>query len=154
MLLSSNLASKYHLYLMRSKFAMMGQALAIQEGVDVAFTEGRHSIIGVLVLNIPYATSYLVECNAIIEALAKALELGYPKILIASDSSAVVAAFNLDQLPWRLQSIWRILKRCFIRYMITSVWREVNLGAYQAAKRCTTLQDGTMEWHEDRPQFH
>ncbi|KAF6152851.1 hypothetical protein GIB67_025869 [Kingdonia uniflora] len=74
-------------------------------GCGTVFRQGRHKIIGVLVLNLPYTASYQAECNSIIEALAKAQTLRYTKIWIATDSSAAAAAFNSDQLPWRLQAV-------------------------------------------------
>ncbi|KAF6145461.1 hypothetical protein GIB67_032584 [Kingdonia uniflora] len=81
---------------------------------------------------------------------------GYPECvgnLKTHNSQAAVHSFNHDTIPWQLSSLWLSIKYKFARKRITAVWREVNFGADQAAKRGSNLEAGAVEWHIGRPSF-
>ncbi|KAL5715489.1 hypothetical protein ACHQM5_017300 [Ranunculus cassubicifolius] len=76
---------------------------------------------------------------AIITAGELAIQNGWNDLWIESDSTAAVIAFNDDKLPWQLKSRWYSCKRGIQKLAISSVWREANLVADQAAKKGLTL---------------
>ncbi|KAF6135893.1 hypothetical protein GIB67_006785 [Kingdonia uniflora] len=104
------------------------------EGSGVVYRNHKGNVTAVIIMNLEYTTAFFAECEAIVEGLVQALQMGIANIWVTSDSKSAVHAFNTDQVPWQLNALWQRVKIGFMRIRFSLVWRELNFYADQAAK--------------------
>ncbi|KAF6154159.1 hypothetical protein GIB67_016411 [Kingdonia uniflora] len=70
-------------------------------GIGAVFRSYTGSVLGVLVENIGISSSYYAECFCIVVSLFIAFTQRWYKVFLVSDSSAAIAAFKNNKIPWK-----------------------------------------------------
>ncbi|KAF6135534.1 hypothetical protein GIB67_015387 [Kingdonia uniflora] len=121
-------------------------------GTGAVFREHPGSVLGILVENIGASTSYYAECCSIVSSLFTALEQGWLKIFLVSNSKTAIIAFQQKKVPWQLQA-----KRDYIStkllVRLKHTWKECNFSADDSANRAARLHPFTKEWFQGKPAF-
>ncbi|KAF6161821.1 hypothetical protein GIB67_008582 [Kingdonia uniflora] len=110
------------------------------------------SVLWVLVENIGVSTSYYAKCGSILSSLFTALEQGWLKSFMVSDSKAAIIAFQQNKVPWQLQAKWDYIS-IKLQVRVKHTWRECNFSADNSANRAAKLHPFTKEWFQGTPAF-
>ncbi|KAF9607882.1 hypothetical protein IFM89_003586 [Coptis chinensis] len=84
-------------------------------------------------------TNYLAECLAIVESAEVAVQRNWKKVWFESDSAAAIVVVGNGNMPWSLKNRWHKCKNFFSQCILSSIWREANFSADQAAKYATDM---------------
>ncbi|KAF6168311.1 hypothetical protein GIB67_018151 [Kingdonia uniflora] len=152
LLLRSLPAAEFLLLLMNPQYVVMtlvitGGSVSKPIGNERGGTQWR------MYMEPRFTTAYISESVAIVETLNFTVTLGIQNVWVTSDSQSAVYAFNHDQVSWQITPLWLQVKDKFARRRIITVWREVNFGADQAARRGCCIDGDTVERHMRRPFF-
>ncbi|XP_026430528.1 uncharacterized protein LOC113327569 [Papaver somniferum] len=70
------------------------------EGAGVVARNASSEVVGAMCIGLGIATNYMAELYGIIVGLEWAIQWGYDRLLIRSDSSSVLKALEEDNVPW------------------------------------------------------
>ncbi|KAF9588669.1 hypothetical protein IFM89_014390 [Coptis chinensis] len=110
-------------------------------GLGVVYRNSSGDFMLVMWRKLGINTNYLAECLTILEGIECAVQRGWCKLWVESDSEAAIAAFGTGNLPWYLRNRWNVCKRKLLNLKITSTWRGANLSADQVANHAITMTD-------------
>ncbi|XP_026398700.1 uncharacterized protein LOC113294522 [Papaver somniferum] len=95
-------------------------------GFGIVIRDEFCKVIGTLCGGIGVATNYITENYAVVCAAELAMEWGLTKIVIRSDSKAVLQDFEGGKIPWFLKSRWRKAKSKVSIIRLDHCFREIN----------------------------
>ncbi|KAF6163978.1 hypothetical protein GIB67_011669 [Kingdonia uniflora] len=122
-------------------------------GLGVIARTHTGEVLGVRTKGMGIMNTLEAECFAIMEALSWAIEKGWKKVWIEANSSAAVLSFNAKEVPWKHQTKWVGMQNKFIAIRISSIWKEGNFLADQAAKKGSLLPCYEKEDFVGSPSF-
>ncbi|OVA04761.1 Ribonuclease H domain [Macleaya cordata] len=121
-------------------------------GAGVILRDHTGNTIGAMSAGLRICTNFVAELLAIIFGLEWALDRGWSKIWVTSDSQTAIKCFASDKVSWFIISRWHnIRKNLTIKF--SSVFRETNFAADTMSKRGANLPLGTNETFDHRPSF-
>ncbi|XP_026396032.1 uncharacterized protein LOC113290663 [Papaver somniferum] len=80
-------------------------------------------------------TNYIAEISGIIIGMEWALQWGYTKVCIRSDSLSAVMAFTSYNLPWFVRQRWREVSSNYEAISFDHTFRDANFAAHKMEKR-------------------
>ncbi|OVA08056.1 Ribonuclease H domain [Macleaya cordata] len=121
-------------------------------GAGVILRDHTGNTIGAMSVGLGICTNFVAELLAIILGLEWALDRGWSKIWVTSDSQTTITCFASDKVLWFINSRWNnIRKNLTIKF--STVFRETNFAADTMSKRVANLPLGTKETFDHRPSF-
>lgn len=76
---------------------------------------------------------FWAECLAIIMAVEKAIEKGWWRLRIETNSQLAMVTFKENRVPWQLRERMSICRKRLHSIRITHIWCEGNIAADMAA---------------------
>ncbi|KAL5716607.1 hypothetical protein ACHQM5_009747 [Ranunculus cassubicifolius] len=121
-------------------------------GMGIVFRDEFSRFKGVLSAGLPIGTNFDAETEAIVKAAEIAVNQGWKRLLIHSDSKSAISAFSSNP-PWHLRARWGNASAKLDKITLGHVYREINFAADAAAKHGVTLDRGTEMWSIRTPLF-
>ncbi|KAF9599986.1 hypothetical protein IFM89_002021 [Coptis chinensis] len=122
-------------------------------GWGVIFRDNNGVVHGTLIGGLGVCTCYVAECKAIVECITKAIELGWTRLWIQTDSSSAAAAFNTNKVHWQCKAAWEQARHKMEWLLTSSTWRETNFSADSCARKGASLPKGVKQWWNSRADF-
>ncbi|XP_026443242.1 uncharacterized protein LOC113343173 [Papaver somniferum] len=118
-------------------------------GAGVVARNASLEVVGAMCIGLGIATNYMAELYGIIVCLEWAIQWGYDRLLIRSDSSSVLKALEEDNVPWFATQRWLNAKGLYGAIRFVHTFREANFAADGMAKRGCLLEEG-VDLHSKR----
>ncbi|XP_026455070.1 uncharacterized protein LOC113356215 [Papaver somniferum] len=104
-------------------------------GAGVVARDHDANVIGVMSIVLGVMTNYIAEISSIIIGMEWALQWGYSKVCIRSDSLSAVMTFTTSNLPWFVIQRWSEVSSHYETIRFDHTYREANFAADKMAKR-------------------
>ncbi|XP_026399703.1 uncharacterized protein LOC113295587 [Papaver somniferum] len=110
-------------------------------GAGVVARDEHCLVLGAMSIGLGVKTNYLAELYGIIVGLEWAMQWGFSRICIRSDSMGVVEAFKNNSIPWFARNRWILICRHYTSIRFIHTFREVNFSADAMEKRGCLLNE-------------
>ncbi|XP_026400453.1 uncharacterized protein LOC113296361 [Papaver somniferum] len=120
-------------------------------GAGVVARDANCAVIGAMSIGLGVTTNFLAELYGIIVGLEWAMQWGFERICVRSDSFSVVEAFKNSSIPWFSRSRWLAICRHYVSIRFIHTFREANFAADKTAKRGCLLANEVGVHYVGRP---
>ncbi|XP_026442637.1 uncharacterized protein LOC113342255 [Papaver somniferum] len=122
-------------------------------GAGVVARDHEASVLGAMSVGLGVMKNYIAEISGIIIGMEWALQWGYTKVCICSDSLSAVQDFTTSNLPWFVRQRWREVSSNYEVIRFDHTCREANYSADKMAKRGCILPNEEGRHYLGRPDF-
>ncbi|XP_026383956.1 uncharacterized protein LOC113279476 [Papaver somniferum] len=122
-------------------------------GAGVVEKDADCNMLGAMSIGLGITTNYLEEMYGIIVGLEWARQWGFQRILIRSDSTSVIKAFEENSIPWFAQQRWLDVRHSYVSVRFTHTFCEANFSADQMAKKGCSFDNEVGMHYVGRPNF-
>ncbi|XP_026454941.1 uncharacterized protein LOC113356133 [Papaver somniferum] len=122
-------------------------------GAGVVARDTRCGVVGSMEIGMGITSKFLAELYCIVVVLEWAVQWGFRKILIRSNSASVINILEKKTLMWFVQQRWEDVcaRNDSIRFVHS--FREGNFATDKMARRGCNLGNGVGMYYVDRPDF-
>ncbi|XP_026396000.1 uncharacterized protein LOC113290633 [Papaver somniferum] len=122
-------------------------------GAEVVARDTSCGVVGAMEIGMGITSKFLAEVYGIVVGLEWAVQWGFRKILIRSDSSSVINILEKNTFLWFVQQRWEDVCARYDSIRFVHSFREAIFAADKMARRGCNSGNGAGMHYVDRPDF-
>ncbi|XP_026443726.1 uncharacterized protein LOC113343824 [Papaver somniferum] len=122
-------------------------------GAGAIARDASCGVVGSMEIGLGITSNFLDELYGVVVGLEWAIQWGYRRILIRSDSTSVLGILERKSLPWFVQQRWKTVCQHYDSIRFVHSFREANFSADKMARRGCNLGHRVGIHYVGRPDF-